>query len=175
MSDSEEEFDAAPTTARELSSREPSEESEQECAPASAQHSQHRRRKKRPAASKETLEKSAAAKFAIEQHYENFFRTLREREERSTKNFPHSEFNVVCRRKLLEQEMEEANLPEERREKYRMQLYSKETEFLRLSRTRFSERSFTTIKVIGRGAFGEVSHCLIVAAVSPSEPCFCLG
>ena len=38
----------------------------------------------------------------------------------------------------------------------------KETEFLRLKRSRLGIDDFDSLKVIGRGAFGEVSMILIV-------------
>lgn len=38
----------------------------------------------------------------------------------------------------------------------------KETEFLRLKRSRLGIDDFDSLKVIGRGAFGEVSTILIV-------------
>ena len=42
----------------------------------------------------------------------------------------------------------------------RSQHARKETEFLRLKRTRLGLEDFESLKVIGRGAFGEVGGCL---------------
>jgi len=91
--------------------------------------------------SQETLDKTAAAKFALEQFYENLFRFLRERHERYRR---------------LEQEMEDKRLMPESREKYRKQLFQMESEFLRLRRVKLTGKAFESIKIIGRGAFGEV-------------------
>eukprot|EP01104_Vermistella_antarctica_P008113 TRINITY_DN2029_c0_g1_i1.p1 TRINITY_DN2029_c0_g1~~TRINITY_DN2029_c0_g1_i1.p1 ORF type:complete len:513 (+),score=151.78 TRINITY_DN2029_c0_g1_i1:170-1708(+) len=88
-----------------------------------------------------TLENSAAAKFTIEQHYENLFRLLKERAERKMK---------------LEMDLRNTKLDEDQQIPYRNKLYERETAFLRLRRVRLSNRQFESIKVIGRGAFGEV-------------------
>jgi serine/threonine kinase 38 len=58
--------------------------------------------------------------------------------------------------KKLEQAMEEMDLPEEEREERRVAHAYKETEFLRLRRSRLGKNDFKSLKVIGRGAFGEV-------------------
>lgn len=47
----------------------------------------------------------------------------------------------------------------------RSQHARKETEFLRLKRTRLGLDDFESLKVIGRGAFGEVSHFFIARMV----------
>merc|ERR1712000_783718 len=52
--------------------------------------------------------------------------------------------------------MQEAKLTDEDEERYRRRLYSKESEFMRLRRVRLSGNAFQSIKIIGRGAFGEV-------------------
>ena len=52
--------------------------------------------------------------------------------------------------------METAGLDEEEREALRAELLKKETEFTRLRRVRLTRSAFAPIKVIGRGAFGEV-------------------
>ena len=48
--------------------------------------------------------------------------------------------------------------PEEQKSEKRAQHAVKETEFLRLKRSKLGVDDFDPIKVIGRGAFGEVSH-----------------
>lgn len=50
----------------------------------------------------------------------------------------------------------EARMSEERKERHRATLGKTESSFLRLRRTRLSPEDFLTIKVIGKGAFGEV-------------------
>jgi len=52
--------------------------------------------------------------------------------------------------------MEEKNLRPEDQEKYKRQLFALETEFLRMRRVKISNKQFESIKIIGRGAFGEV-------------------
>ena len=48
-------------------------------------------------------------------------------------------------------------MPQERKERMFVQLGKKESAFLRLRRTRMGLEDFRTVKVIGKGAFGEVS------------------
>ena len=48
-------------------------------------------------------------------------------------------------------------LTESQKEEKRQQHAQKETEFLRLKRSRLGVEDFEPLKVIGRGAFGEVS------------------
>ena len=48
--------------------------------------------------------------------------------------------------------------PEEQKSEKRAQHAVKETEFLRLKRSKISVEDFGPIKVIGRGAFGEVRY-----------------
>ena len=51
----------------------------------------------------------------------------------------------------------------------------KETEFLRLKRSRLGIDDFDSLKVIGRGAFGEVSTILSVLGVSHKNKSFRLS
>lgn len=60
------------------------------------------------------------------------------------------------RQKKLEQMMEEEGLKDEEKRIRRSAHAQKETEFLRLKRTRLGLEDFESLKVIGRGAFGEV-------------------
>lgn len=91
--------------------------------------------------SKETLETSIAARVSIEQFYKSLFRSLKERDERRT---------------VLEKKMEELNLNQDTRNQKRRELDKRETEYIRSRRVRLTSHSFESIKVIGRGAFGEV-------------------
>jgi protein-serine/threonine kinase len=91
--------------------------------------------------SRKTLEAAAATKFTIEQYYDNFFRSIREKE---------------TRRARLEKRMEELNLTATKKEKLRKELTKKENEFFRVRRIRLTPHSFEPIIIIGRGAFGEV-------------------
>lgn len=56
----------------------------------------------------------------------------------------------------LEESLKDENLSEEQRHEKRLQHAQKETEFLRLKRSRLGVEDFEPLKVIGRGAFGEV-------------------
>ena len=91
--------------------------------------------------SKVTIDKSTAAKFFIEQCYENLFKDLRQRAER---------------RQKLDKQLQASNLPPEQQERYRKRLHNSETEYTRLRRVRLSQKAFESLKIIGRGAFGEV-------------------
>ena len=63
----------------------------------------------------------------------------------------------MTRRVELEQELAgEARMSEERKNRRRKQLGNQESSFLRLRRLRLSADDFLTVKVIGKGAFGEV-------------------
>eukprot|EP00339_Tiarina_fusa_P009355 CAMPEP_0117027070 /NCGR_PEP_ID=MMETSP0472-20121206/19832_1 /TAXON_ID=693140 ORGANISM="Tiarina fusus, Strain LIS" /NCGR_SAMPLE_ID=MMETSP0472 /ASSEMBLY_ACC=CAM_ASM_000603 /LENGTH=469 /DNA_ID=CAMNT_0004734235 /DNA_START=11 /DNA_END=1420 /DNA_ORIENTATION=+ len=88
-----------------------------------------------------TRERAEAYKYFVEQRYANMFKDLRQRSER---------------RQELEKKMDELKLDNVQRERYLKRLHTKETEYTRLRRVRFSKKAFETIKVIGRGAFGEV-------------------
>jgi hypothetical protein len=57
---------------------------------------------------------------------------------------------------MLELRMNERQLPPEKREDLLNELAKKETEFIRLRRLRLTKNQFESIRIIGRGAFGEV-------------------
>lgn len=89
--------------------------------------------------SKSCLEKSAGAKLKIERYYEHFRQQAYERESRrmefENKIRPMSEIDV----------------------KRMIEIHSnKENEYLRFKRVKLHVSDFQTIKVIGKGAFGEV-------------------
>ena len=66
--------------------------------------------------------------------------------------------NVPSRRVELERRLQADTLiSEERKHRQLQQLGKKESTFLRLKRTKFGLDDFRTVKVIGKGAFGEVS------------------
>lgn len=56
--------------------------------------------------------------------------------------------------------MKEEGLSEDQKQEKRQQHAQKETEFLRLKRSRLGVEDFEALKVIGRGAFGEVGGML---------------
>jgi len=89
--------------------------------------------------SSHTVEKANKAKITIENFYTNFLQQQREREERLEQ----------CEATLTHKNEHEKS---EKRKNHA----SKETEFLRLKRTRLGKDDFEPLVVIGRGAFGEV-------------------
>lgn len=65
---------------------------------------------------------------------------------------------VVIRRVELERKMAaDPALSDERKQRQLQQLGKRESAYLRLRRTKLGLDDFRTVKVIGKGAFGEVS------------------
>uniref|UniRef100_A0A0N5A956 non-specific serine/threonine protein kinase n=1 Tax=Syphacia muris TaxID=451379 RepID=A0A0N5A956_9BILA len=88
-----------------------------------------------------TIERANRTRFAIENFYAQSIAQCQERENRL---------------KRLEEQMEAEGLSEaEKKERRRIHM-AKETDHLRSKRIRLSVEDFTSLKVIGRGAFGEV-------------------
>ena len=88
-----------------------------------------------------TLDKATKAKLTLENYYSNLISQNRERKERWQR---------------LEDSLKAESIPEDQKIEKRLQHASKETEFLRLKRSRLGVEDFDPLKVIGRGAFGEV-------------------
>ncbi|KAI4898494.1 hypothetical protein NFI96_020941, partial [Prochilodus magdalenae] len=91
--------------------------------------------------SNHTKERVTLAKVTLENFYSNLISQHEEREMRQQK---------------LEKVMDQEGLADEEKRIRRSQHARKETEFLRLKRTRLGLDDFESLKVIGRGAFGEV-------------------
>uniref|UniRef100_A0A8C6UUA2 non-specific serine/threonine protein kinase n=1 Tax=Neogobius melanostomus TaxID=47308 RepID=A0A8C6UUA2_9GOBI len=91
--------------------------------------------------SNHTKERVNMAKVTLENFYSNLIAQHEEREMRQQK---------------LEKVMDQEGLADEEKRMRRSQHARKETEFLRLKRTRLGLEDFESLKVIGRGAFGEV-------------------
>ena len=91
--------------------------------------------------SQPTIDKVNKAKIMIENYYSNLSQECKEREERYRR---------------LEDGMKADGLNEQEKNERRQLHALKETEFLRLKRLKLSYSDFTPIKVIGKGAFGEV-------------------
>jgi len=91
--------------------------------------------------SKSTLEKSKKAKEHIENYYKNLGVNQLQRRERLAK---------------LEESLNASGLSEDERAEKLKEHASKETEFLRLKRSKLGADDFEALKVIGKGAFGEV-------------------
>ncbi|CAH6789949.1 Stk38 [Phodopus roborovskii] len=93
--------------------------------------------------SNHTKERVTMTKVTLENFYSNLIAQHEERE---------------MRQKKLEKVMEEEGLKDEEKRLRRSAHARKETEFLRLKRTRLGLEDFESLKVIGRGAFGEVKN-----------------
>ncbi|CAI2167346.1 5783_t:CDS:2 [Funneliformis geosporum] len=91
--------------------------------------------------SKGTLDRSTAAKLKLEHFYKVTLDQARE---------------VNDRRNELEKKLEKEDISDERKNRQLQSLGRKESSFLRLRRTRLGLEDFVTVKVIGKGAFGEV-------------------
>ncbi|XP_057776188.1 uncharacterized protein LOC130995056 isoform X1 [Salvia miltiorrhiza] len=91
-----------------------------------------------------TMEKVAAAKKYIENHYKNQMKSIQERKER---------------RWILERKLASSDVPKEERINLIKDLERKETEFMRLRRNKICVDDFELLTIIGRGAFGEVRLC----------------
>lgn len=88
-----------------------------------------------------TLDKATKAKVTLENYYSNLVTQYGERKQRLAK---------------LEAQLKDESLTESQRQEKRLQHAQKETEYLRLKRLRLGVEDFDALKVIGRGAFGEV-------------------
>jgi len=91
--------------------------------------------------SRHTLDKASKAKLHLETYYQGLLVQQEERGER---------------RRRLERSLGRAGVTEEEREERRREHAARETEFLRLKRSKLGAADFEAIKVIGKGAFGEV-------------------
>lgn len=92
---------------------------------------------------KVTQDKAAAVKLRLEHYYQMSVSHAIERNQRK----------MELERRLMN---EESGLSQERKNSKLQNLGRKESQFLRLRRTKLSLEDFATVKVIGKGAFGEV-------------------
>ncbi|GMQ02471.1 hypothetical protein CsSME_00048684 [Camellia sinensis var. sinensis] len=90
------------------------------------------------------MEKVAAAKQFIENHYRAQMKNIQERKER---------------RWVLERKLASSDVPKEEQINLIKDLERKETEFMRLKRHKICVDDFELLTIIGRGAFGEVQLC----------------
>ncbi|PIA64247.1 hypothetical protein AQUCO_00100021v1 [Aquilegia coerulea] len=97
-----------------------------------------------PLMSSLTMERVAAAKQYIENHYRAQMKNIQERKER---------------RWVLEKKLASSDVPEEEQLNLIKDLERKETEFMRLKRHKICADDFELLTIIGRGAFGEVRLC----------------
>ena len=76
---------------------------------------------------------------------------------------PHVSLPSSCRLQRLEESLSsESGISESQKEEKRVAHATKETEFLRLKRSRLGVDDFDPLKVIGKGAFGEVCTVLVL-------------
>ncbi|KAK4432883.1 Serine/threonine-protein kinase-like [Sesamum alatum] len=94
--------------------------------------------------SSQTLERVAAAKNFIENHYKSHMKDMQQRRQR---------------RELLEKALASSGVSEEEQMNILKELERKETEYMRLKRHKISVDDFELLAIIGRGAFGEVRLC----------------
>ncbi|VDM76276.1 unnamed protein product [Strongylus vulgaris] len=95
----------------------------------------------KPVISQYMRDKASRTRLAIESFYAQTVTQAVERDSRAKK---------------LEEKMAAEGISEDEKEERRRVQHSKETDFLRLKRTRLLVTDFESLKVIGRGAFGEV-------------------
>merc|ERR1712142_1332044 len=88
-----------------------------------------------------TMEKANRAKLVIENYYSNLMLQKKER---------------LARTEKLEDILRDNSLSEEEKRLKKVHYAAKESEFLRMKRSRMSVMDFIPLKVIGKGAFGEV-------------------
>ncbi|CAL4952070.1 unnamed protein product [Urochloa decumbens] len=91
-----------------------------------------------------TMERVAAAKKFIENHYRSQMKNIQERKER---------------RFRLERQLASSQVPKEQQIDLIKDLERKETEYIRLKRHKICVDDFELLTIIGRGAFGEVRLC----------------
>ncbi|KAL3498670.1 hypothetical protein ACH5RR_041402 [Cinchona calisaya] len=91
-----------------------------------------------------TMEKVAAAKKFIENHYKTQRKNIQERKER---------------RWILERQLAASDVPKEEQLNWIKDLERKETEYIRLKRHKITVDDFEPLTIIGRGAFAEVRLC----------------
>lgn len=94
--------------------------------------------------STKTMERVAAAKKFIEDHYRAQMKNLQERKER---------------RLILEQQLASSQVPREEQINLIKDLERKETEYMRLKRHRICVDDFDLLTIIGKGAYGQVQLC----------------
>ena len=111
---------------------------------------------------KSAVDKSTAAKIKLEKFYENLIEQTIERERRQVIivanciNCSPSIYLNTRRREVEEKVANEKNMSEDKKSRIISGYGQKESDYMRLRRVRLDVSDFKTIKVIGKGAFGEV-------------------
>mmetsp|Transcript_60896 Transcript_60896/g.144341 ORF Transcript_60896/g.144341 Transcript_60896/m.144341 type:complete len:530 (-) Transcript_60896:88-1677(-) len=94
--------------------------------------------------SQETVEKANLSKLLIESHYQNLAKDKRDR---------------MSRRRTLDRQLDQLQVTKEERQDAIKEFGAKESAYQRIRRQKMAIVDFETVKVIGRGAFGEVRLC----------------
>lgn len=102
-----------------------------------------------------TLEKMAFAKLAIEGYYQTLHQRSREQHERC--DWKDAVPLTAGRRRSLEEQLRLSGASTEEEQRAIKAFQDEENALLRMRRRKHTVDQYTTIKVIGRGAFGEVS------------------
>ena len=97
---------------------------------------------------KTILDRSTTLRYKLEKHYENLKSQVIERGLRYS--------TLIFRLKDFENRLSRENISEAYRKVEIENFAHKENEYLRFKRIRMSINDFQTLKVIGKGAFGEV-------------------
>ncbi|KAG8367199.1 hypothetical protein BUALT_Bualt16G0047800 [Buddleja alternifolia] len=115
-----------------------------------------------------TLERVAAAKNFIEDHYRSHMKDIQQRRERlficiyihtHTYIFHSIQIHACMLRQVLERTLADSGVSEEEQMNLIKELERKEREYMRLKRHKISVDDFEMLTIIGRGAFGEVRLC----------------
>jgi hypothetical protein len=110
-------------------------------------------------------ERAQAAKFKLESFYSAYVNETYDRETRYASLFVaflwHGQLtDKAYRRRQLTEQMARDGVSEDKQARMLASHGKKESDFLRLRRVRLGVSDFQTLKVIGKGAFGEVGICL---------------
>ena len=110
--------------------------------------------------SSDAVSRATAAKLKLESYYKLAVDAAIERNARyDTVASPACAIaheNIQCRRVELEQKINQGVIPNEAKEREIRKYRRLESQYLRLRRTKIRLSDFRTVKVIGKGAFGEV-------------------
>ncbi|VAH57842.1 unnamed protein product [Triticum turgidum subsp. durum] len=104
------------------------------------------------------MERVAAAKKFIENHYRSHMKNIQERKERFCL-MRQVRMVPIMGRFRLERQLATSEVPREQQINLIKDLERKETEYMRLKRHKICVDDFELLTIIGRGAFGEVRLC----------------
>jgi protein-serine/threonine kinase len=117
--------------------------------------------------SSDAVARATAAKLKLESYYKDAVDTAIQRKGRYV--FVIFRSSVQCLQPIMarcvELERKLANTPNESKEREIRKYHRLESQHLRLKRTKIKLEDFKTVKIIGKGAFGEVRFDLMLVAV----------